>query len=101
VPGPVKLLAPFFAVPKTDDNKKMVYDGTRSGLNDAMWSPWSGMSFESSPYNTIQEIFMAEEIVRGNQSGINNILQWDKVILNLLGSLDYQPGRPWVRCQKT
>lgn len=39
-PGEVKSLTSFFAVPKGDSDIRMVYDGTKSGLNDAMWAPW-------------------------------------------------------------
>jgi hypothetical protein len=40
VPGTVKSLTSFFAVPKGESDIRMVYDGTKSGLNDAMWAPW-------------------------------------------------------------
>ena len=36
----VHSLTSFFAVPKGDDEIRMVYDGTKSGLNDAMFVPW-------------------------------------------------------------
>jgi hypothetical protein len=39
-PGNVKSLTSFFAVPKGDSDIRMVYDGTKSGLNDALWAPW-------------------------------------------------------------
>ena len=29
----------YFGIPKGDDNIQIVYDGTASGLNDAMWAP--------------------------------------------------------------
>lgn len=54
------------------------------------------MGFKSSPYNTIQGISMAEEIVWGDPSDVNYILHWKTVLLNLPGSLTYQPGKPWV-----
>jgi hypothetical protein len=41
--GEVKSLTSFFAVPKGDSDIRMVYDGTKSGLNDAMWAPWFWM----------------------------------------------------------
>jgi hypothetical protein len=38
--GPIKMLTSFFAVTKGLDNIQMVYyDGTKSGLNDAIWAP--------------------------------------------------------------
>jgi hypothetical protein len=39
-PGEVRLLTLFFSVPKGDKDIRMVYGGTKSGLNDAMWAPW-------------------------------------------------------------
>jgi hypothetical protein len=32
-------LKSFFSVPKGDDNVRMVYNGSESGLNDAIWVP--------------------------------------------------------------
>jgi hypothetical protein len=37
--GPIESLTSFFAVPKGLDNICMVYDGTKSGLNDVIWVP--------------------------------------------------------------
>lgn len=39
VPGYVKSLTSFFAVPKGEGDIRVVYDATRSGLNDAIWTP--------------------------------------------------------------
>lgn len=39
-PGLVLALTSFFAVPKGKDDIRMVYDGTVSGLNAALWAPW-------------------------------------------------------------
>jgi hypothetical protein len=38
-PGWVASLTSYFAVPKGDDDIRLVYDGTQSGLNDSLWSP--------------------------------------------------------------
>ena len=38
--GTVLSLTSFFAVPKGDDDIRMVYDGTKSSLNDVLWAPW-------------------------------------------------------------
>lgn len=43
-PGHVVSLTAFFGVPKGDDDLRMVYDGTVSGLNDLMWVLRFGMS---------------------------------------------------------
>ena len=32
-------LTSFFAVPKGEDDVRMVYDGTKSGLNECIWVP--------------------------------------------------------------
>jgi hypothetical protein len=39
-PGTVKALTSFFSVPKGDDDIRIVYNGTKSGLNDCLWAPW-------------------------------------------------------------
>jgi hypothetical protein len=39
VPGYVNSLTGFFAVPKGIDDIRVVYDATKSGLNDAIWTP--------------------------------------------------------------
>lgn len=38
-PGYVKSLISFFSVPKGEDDIRVVYNGTSSGLNDACWVP--------------------------------------------------------------
>lgn len=37
--GLVRSLTRFFPVKKGDDDIRVVYDGTASGLNDALWAP--------------------------------------------------------------
>ena len=37
----IKSLTSFFAVPKGEDDIRMVYDGTKCGLNSAVWVPTS------------------------------------------------------------
>lgn len=39
-PGTVKSLTSYISVPKGNNNIRMVYDGTKSGLNGSMWAPW-------------------------------------------------------------
>lgn len=38
--GTVKSLTSFFTVPKGDDDIRIVYNGTQSGLNESIWAPW-------------------------------------------------------------
>ncbi len=40
-PGFVKSLTSFFTVPKGDHDVQLVYNGTKSGLIDCLWAPWS------------------------------------------------------------
>lgn len=40
VTGVVKSLTSYFAVPKGESDIRMVYDGTKSGLNGSIWAPW-------------------------------------------------------------
>ena len=37
--GHVRSLVPFFYVSKGNDDVRVVYDGSKSGLNDKMWAP--------------------------------------------------------------
>lgn len=38
--GHIDSLMPFFNVPKGKDDVRMVYDGSKSGLNECLWAPW-------------------------------------------------------------
>lgn len=165
-PGMVDSLTAFFAVPKGEDDIRLVYDGSVSGLNMSIWVPrfflptlrthlraveedtymadvdigemflnfilhrelrtlagvdlthyfprdvedtpdgkgaqvwetWqrAAMGLRSSPYQAVQAMGVAEEVIRGDRKDPNNIFHWDKVILNLPGSEDYNPSKPWV-----
>mmetsp|Transcript_3704 Transcript_3704/g.5803 ORF Transcript_3704/g.5803 Transcript_3704/m.5803 type:complete len:194 (+) Transcript_3704:1920-2501(+) len=39
-PGQIRSLMYMFDVPKGDSDIRMVYDGSKSGLNDCSWAPW-------------------------------------------------------------
>jgi hypothetical protein len=43
----------FFSVPKGDDDIRMVYDGSRSGLNQVLWAPWFALPTVTSMCRTI------------------------------------------------
>ena len=162
--GPAEVLAltNFFAVPKGLTDIRMVYDGTRSGLNHRVWVPsftlptldsllrcvdstthmgdidvgemflnfvlhlslvalcgvdltlyfpedvppgekvlweaWqrTGMGFKWSPYQAVQAMMVAEEVILGDRHDPDNVFRWDKVRLNLPGQKDYDPSLPWV-----
>ncbi|KAG7368169.1 hypothetical protein IV203_030912 [Nitzschia inconspicua] len=60
-PGHVLSLTSFFAVPKGEDDIRMVYDGTASGLNDSMWLPKFRMSTIETHLRFVEpETFMAD-----------------------------------------
>ncbi|KAL7569764.1 hypothetical protein ACA910_005707 [Epithemia clementina (nom. ined.)] len=150
----------YFAVPKGDTDVRMVYDGTKSGLNKCLYAPWfflpdsdqlartldegfwcidndygemflnfwlhpeleqySGMDFtplygkrnngqlwieawtrcpmgqSSSPFVTIQQTRRLKRLILGDSQDRHNIFQWEQVKLNLPGTVEYQPGEPWL-----
>jgi hypothetical protein len=162
--GDVTLLTSFFAVPKGIDDVRMVYDRTRSGLNDVIWVPrcplptvntmlravdahsfmgdldigemflnfilhesmqalcrvdlteffrqdgsetgqkhvlwekWAqaAMGLKPSPYQAVQTILVAKEVILGDRRDEKNVFWWDEVRMNLPGSEKYDPSLPWV-----
>ena len=61
----------------------------------ASWErTWMGMKI--SPEQAVRFYYLAEEFVRGNHREHNNPLRWDRIVLNLLGSKDYNPSYPCV-----
>lgn len=150
-------LTSFFAVPKGVDDIRMVYDGTKLGLNNVIWVPrfplptvdtmlqavdsntfmsdmdigemflnfvlhesmqslcgvdltnyfgegkllwerWTraAMGLKSSPYQTMQAILVAKEVICRDRKDPSNAFCWDTARLNLSGSQDYNPRLPWV-----
>jgi hypothetical protein len=159
-PGTVKSLTSFFAVPKGIDDIRMVYDASKSGLNDAIWVPrfplptiathlravesgtfmadldvgemflnfnlhpqlqqvcgvdlthycldtkhasklhevWTraAMGLRSSPYQAVQAMTIAEELILGDRLDESNPFRWAKIRLNLPGQDNYDSSLPWV-----
>jgi hypothetical protein len=165
-PGMVESLTAFFAVPKGEDDIRLVYDGSVSGLNLSIWVPrfylptlethlrsvdkntwmadvdigemflnfilhrelrtlagvdlthyfpedakdtpdgratkvwecWqrAAMGLKSSPYQAVQAMGVAEEVIRGDRKNPENVFRWDEVVCNLPGSDSYDPSKPWV-----
>lgn len=52
---PISSLTSYFHVPKGDDDIRMVYDGTKCGLNDAVWVPSFGMPSINSHLRAVVE----------------------------------------------
>jgi hypothetical protein len=58
--GPMVSLTSYFAVPKGKDDIRMVYDGTKNGLNDSLWAPWFSL-----PTVKMHLRFVGGEVVHG------------------------------------
>lgn len=54
------------------------------------------MGFRPSPYNSVKMYLITEEVIRGDRHDESNPFQWDKVVLNLPGTPDYIPSKPWA-----
>ena len=160
--GVVESLTNFFCVPKGEDDIRMVYDGTASGLNDALWAPWfplptvesllravepgtymcdtdvgevflnfmlheevrkmcgvdftlyypeevgqgvgnlwerwcrCAMGLTTSPYQAIQGMMWAKELMMGNRLDESNVFRWSKLQMNLPGMTGYDPTKMWL-----
>ena len=51
---------------------------------------------KTSPILCTKAFAWSEEVIRGKRLGVDNPLRWDKVMMNLPGSKDYDPSLPWV-----
>jgi hypothetical protein len=62
------------------------------------WERWArcAMGLKPSPYQTIQAMHFAEDVIRGDRRDKRNIFRWEEVLLNLPGSDEYDPSLPWV-----
>jgi hypothetical protein len=54
------------------------------------------MGLRSLPYQYVQAMGIAEEVIRGDHEDPENVFRWDHVELNLPGNPEYDPSRPWV-----
>ena len=158
--GKWKATMNYFAVPKGDSDIRMVYDGTKSGLNDCLYAPWfplpdaevlvrtldtdywcvdndygemflnfwihpelqeySAMDFtpiygrkengelwiegwtrcamgqSPSPFTTVQQTRRLKRLMLGDRQKRANVFRWNRIVINLPGSVDYRPGEPWI-----
>ena len=51
----IRSLTSFFSVPKGPTDIRMVYDGTKSGLNDSLLAPWFGLATVDLMLRTVCE----------------------------------------------
>jgi hypothetical protein len=52
------------------------------------------MGLRSSPFNACKAMGWADEIIRGDRFDSLNVFRWDRYILNLPGSKEYDPSMP-------
>ena len=66
-------------------------DGTR------LWECWHRalMGVKSSPYQAVQGMSVAEEVIRGKPERDTNIFRWNAVRMNCPGDPTYDPSKPW------
>jgi hypothetical protein len=74
--------------------------GAKNGSDKKLllWEKWvrAAMGLKSSPYQAVQAILVAREVILGDRKDASNVFRWDDVRLNLLGAADYYPALPWV-----
>jgi hypothetical protein len=70
----------------------------KGNTGSKVWEVWlrAAMSLRSSPYQAAQAMGVAEEVIHGDRKDPTNVYCWDTVQMNLPGSSDYRPSRPWV-----
>ena len=63
-----------------------------------LWERWSrcAMGLRTSPYQAIQGMLWAKELIMGDRLDAENIFRWDRLELNLPGMIDYDPSKAWV-----
>ena len=66
-PGFVKSLIRYFAVPKGDDDVRMVYDGTSSGFNRWVWAPSFGLPTVETMLRSVEHRTWLGDIDVGEQ----------------------------------
>jgi hypothetical protein len=69
-----------------------------TGRNILLWEKWvrAAMGLKSSPYQAVQGILVAKEVILGDRTDSGNVFRWDDVRMNLPGASDYDPALPWV-----
>ncbi len=65
---------------------------------EVLWEMWGrcGMGFTFSPFQAVQGVLWAEEVILGDRYDTNNPFRFEIVKLNLPGMTDYDPSIPWV-----
>jgi hypothetical protein len=74
------------------------YGGTVKEFETVAWEVWqrAAMGLKPSPYQAVQGMMVAEELIKGDPRDPTNPFRWDVVRLNLPGPKEYNPALPWV-----
>ena len=74
------------------------YGGTVKDFETVAWEVWqrAAMGLKPSPYQAVQGMMVAEELIKGDPKDPYNPFKWDAVRLNLPGSKIYNSSLPWV-----
>lgn len=74
--------------------------GEKLGPKQRLYMRWERalMGVRSSPFNCVRAYLLSEDIIKGDRREESNPFWWDTVILNLPGTREYDPGKPWVYC---
>ena len=67
-------------------------------MGGAKWEWWERtlMGFWSSPFVCTQTFAWGDTLIRGDWKELSNPLYWDRVVINLPGSEEYDPSMLWV-----
>jgi hypothetical protein len=70
-----------------------------ASTSKGIWERWQrcAMGLRPSPYQAVQGLLWAEEVILGDRRKEENVFRWDRVHLNLPGSTEYDPTKSWVR----
>jgi hypothetical protein len=66
--------------------------------DEVVWEVWqrAAMGLKPSPYQAVQGMMVAEEVIRGDSKDSKNPFRWDTVRMNLPGQVGYDSTLPWV-----
>ena len=62
------------------------------------WLRWNRtlMGFRSSPYIAVKMFGWTLEMIRGDRHDVKNPFRWNRVQINLPGSVGYNPSKAWI-----
>ena len=69
-----------------------------TGWTKRQWERWlqNFMGMRDYPYRSIQLMIIAKFLAYGDHKDKTNSFHWERIILNLPGSVAYDPTLPWV-----